>query len=155
MTTEPKDPPPATAPQEAPSDDAPHAVTGQLLGMETTDPGAPAPDAVPAAFVAVQPKKDRPPESKGLDPKSLEALKNRMVEVYANGVTYRGILQGSDGEEIYLRGELRYVTVAMERVARLVPLDVKPAPLSTGIVDPTFYEALQGVDEDDGKKDPS
>lgn len=94
---------------------------------------------VPTELVATIPKRD--PPNAGLDPKSLEAMKNKEVEVYANGIVYRGMLQGTDGEDIYLRTDLRYVTVALERVSRVVLKDAPKERLDKGTVDQSFYDA--------------
>ena len=100
-------------------------------------------DAVPAAFSAVKPKK--PVDYR--DPKSFESMKGHEVIVEANGVEYRGKLLGADDAELYLRSELRHVSVMLERVRSVRRTDEKPPPLATGVVDQAFYG-----DENDPKK---
>lgn len=119
-------------------------------------PGAPTPqdleddegplETVPAVLVADLPRKPLEPRSER-DPKAFEALKNRPVEVHANGVVYRGILQGSDGLELYLRTDTRYITVSMERVSRVVATDKPPQPLAQTGVDPAYFKPLPGEED--------
>ncbi len=123
-----------------PEDNTLPMLSGQLTDQ---DPG----NAVPAEFTAH--KERKPLDHKTLkDPRALESFKGRQVDVFANGVSYRGLFQGSDGEEIYLRTETRYVTVSVERVVRVVPLDERPRPLAHGLVPHAFYQDL----EEDGPK---
>ncbi|MBI5495690.1 MAG: hypothetical protein HY904_11750 [Deltaproteobacteria bacterium] len=115
-----------------------------VVGTAVTDQTAPGTDVVPAAFVVQRPK---PVPRDGLDPKSMEALRNRPVEIHAGAVIYRGVLVGADTEEVFLRTDLRYTSVPLERVARIIPTDVKPAPLPKGSVDPSFFHPMPGEDE--------
>ena len=118
--------------------DNPPQPMGVMLG-EGQSGEFPAVGTVPVDLVATVPRRD--PPNAGLDPKSLEAMKNKEVEVYANGIVYRGTLQGTDGEDIYLRTDLRYVTVALDRVSPVVLKDAPKQPLDPGTVSPSFYDA--------------
>ena len=82
-------------------------------------------DIVPAAFVAERPK--RREELKGKPPPAyLQTLKYRHVEVRAQGLVYTGKLEGSDEQELYLRGASRYVVLPLETVTSVRPLDNPP-----------------------------
>ncbi|MEW5849669.1 MAG: hypothetical protein AB2A00_12695 [Myxococcota bacterium] len=109
---------------------------------DPTDPSgefeAPPVEVVPGKFVVARPKRQ---EEELTMAAKLETLKHRPVEVYANGVTYRGILQGSDDEYVYLRTDSRFVQVLMERVSRLDAADRKATPLSNTTFDPSFFSS--------------
>jgi len=70
---------------------------------------------------------------------SLEALRWKRVLVRANGITYRGVLIGADEDELYLKGELRYLVLPMERVTSLRLEDERPALDARKVVAPEFY----------------
>jgi len=114
-----------------------------VLGTLESDSGSVSTDVVPTAFTVTRPKKD--PELSLRDPKTLEAMRNKEVIVHANAVEYRGTLLGCDGEEVFLRTELRYVSVLLERVSRVELQTQKLPPLDNGILTESFLNA----DDDD------
>ncbi|HOX44737.1 MAG TPA: hypothetical protein PK668_14155 [Myxococcota bacterium] len=50
---------------------------------------------------------------------ALEELRWRQVLVRASGIVYRGVLIGADDDDVYLKGELRYLVLPMERVTSI------------------------------------
>ena len=58
-------------------------------------------------------KEDDPPAF------TFESLKGEWVTVRAQGFVYRGLLIGADDEELYLRGELRWVVLRLADVSEV------------------------------------
>jgi hypothetical protein len=114
-------------------------------------PATPSPDAVPVGFAVQKLKKGAEVDFK--DPKAMETMRNQQVEVHANGIVYKGLLTGTDGEELYLRTELRHISIMMDRVTRIIPASQKPPPLAQGSVTQEFYAPLPG--EEDSKSGKS
>ena len=46
----------------------------------------------------------------------LERLKGQQVELIYNGITFRGLLIGASGEEVYLKTTLESVTLPMSGI---------------------------------------
>ena len=86
--------------------------------------GNPIDDLVPTEIAVTVRRDDR-----HLQPFDLEELKGERVEIYANGFTYRGVLQGADEREVYLKGQTRWWTIPLERIATLRPASAE-APVS-------------------------
>jgi hypothetical protein len=78
------------------------------------DSGRPPADVVPVAFAAVKAKR-KDPEPSGYRDRLL-AMKDRVVDVLSNGLRYRGVLVGADEEELYLRGEVRWIVLPLDRI---------------------------------------
>jgi hypothetical protein len=85
-------------------------------------------DVVPAAFAVARPRRaEETPGASGPPPAHTFAqLLRRPVVVDAQGFTYRGVLQGADEHELYLRGELRFLVLPLDTV-RSVRLDAERA----------------------------
>jgi hypothetical protein len=69
----------------------------------------------------------------------LAALRLKAVLVRANGLTYRGILLGADEDEVYLKGELRYLALPMERITSIKSADARDHLDEHKSVAPEFY----------------
>jgi hypothetical protein len=120
--------------------------------------GRPPLDIVPAPFVIVKPKYLEPEPIVFRD--RLLALKGSLVDVMANGLRYRGTLVGADEEEIYLRGEMRYIVIALDRVSSVQAVVDVHRPLggympSSTLHDVPLDDALaRPNDDDDGGVGP-
>ena len=72
-------------------------------------------DIVPAAVARVlEPRNTAPPRVPSAH--SFARLLRRRVVVVAEGITYRGVLCGADETDLYLRGELRWLVLPLEKV---------------------------------------
>lgn len=71
---------------------------------------------VPAAFAETV--KRREPQE--LAAHTFEMLRGEAVVVRANGFVYRGVLVGADEQELYLRGELRWVVLPLSAVTEVL-----------------------------------
>ena len=58
-------------------------------------------------------------EKKGPERYGFEQLKNRQVEVRADGIIYKGTLIGADDEWLYLKGNLRWLILPLEKVSNV------------------------------------
>jgi hypothetical protein len=92
---------------------------GQQAGQQTESLPEALADVVPVAFATRRLPQWQEHEER-LRPWSFQRLRGQPVVVRANGFLYRGLLAGADEEELYLRGELRWIVLPLERVTSLV-----------------------------------
>ncbi|RME24995.1 MAG: hypothetical protein D6806_08670 [Deltaproteobacteria bacterium] len=78
---------------------------------------------------------------------SFERLRNRQVEVRADGILYRGTLIGADDEWLYLKGKMRWLVLPLEKVTDVRLEGQKERLDRKKDVDAAFYDENA---EDDG-----
>jgi len=84
-------------------------------------------DVVPTAFAVARPRRaDEAPGASGPPPAHTFAQLLRRPVVDVQGFTCRGVLQGADDNDLYLRGELRFLVLPLDTV-RSVRLDAERA----------------------------
>jgi hypothetical protein len=70
---------------------------------------------------------------------ALEELRWKRVLVRAHGIIYRGVLIGADDDDVYLKGELRYLVLPMERITSIRLEDAKGSLDAKKSVEAEFY----------------
>ncbi len=50
---------------------------------------------------------------------SYEPLRFKRVEVMASGILYRGVFIGADENDLYIKGDMRWLILPLERVSSL------------------------------------
>lgn len=113
------------------------ATADRDAGDATQDTAAPVADAASLPRKAAEGPRDL-----------LEQLKFQDVVVWANAITYRGMLLGADDEELYLRTSLRYVTVRMDRITKIAPAGTSDQLNPLKHVDASFYRVDEGEPPD-------
>jgi len=71
----------------------------------------------------------------------LDQLQGKEVEIYADGMIYRGILIEITTEGVTLRRQTGFAFVAMDRIASIRDPNAPPRPTAPRFVDPSFYNA--------------
>lgn len=91
-------------------------------------PRIPPDDVIPVALATTRPKKDLDAPHE-LGTFSFEDNKGRIVEVRASGFSYRGVLVGADEAELYLKTEMRWLVLPLDRVTSLRVIEEQHRPL--------------------------
>ena len=50
---------------------------------------------------------------------TFENMKNKIVDVIADGILYRGVLIGADEKDLYLKSSTRWIVLPMEKVTSI------------------------------------
>lgn len=66
-----------------------------------------------------EPKKPEPKRGEDARAFHLDEMRGALVVVRANGFIYRGVLVGADENDLYLKGELRYLVLPLASVTGL------------------------------------
>ena len=53
----------------------------------------------------------------------LESLKDHQVEIYYNGISYKGRLLGATEDEVHLQTSLQYMTLAMDGISAIKKIE--------------------------------
>jgi hypothetical protein len=87
-----------------------------------------------------------PPEKPDDRPRvfSFEQLRFKRIEVMANNVLYRGVLIGADENDIYLKGDLRWLILPLDRINSIRLEGARQTFAPEKIVDAGFYEESDG-----------
>ena len=54
----------------------------------------------------------------------LESLKNHQVEIYYNGISYKGRLLGATEDEVHLQTSLQFITLAMNGISGIKKIEI-------------------------------